>query len=275
MAGMTGKELKDVYKDVLHTDNGNTGLSTTIKQITCGDGDGTSLSLSTSKLKVQPIVDSATQSLFTDKDGNALFTVDTTNDLIKAGIGQHTVNTQFKSFGLWDFSPSAGEHHNLVTSPGLTTTSDSDFTGEVNSSAWGGTGTNPATSLTVASAAKELVPSLWILQQNITLDSINYAMSSDAASTINIHVMSYTIVVGSGATAGDLSSGTVLAQTGSDASSLSPITTGADRVSSGSLTINTADVDSGPGGITAIVVFAEASDTDDMTVRVNIKHHLR
>ena len=275
MAGMTGKELKDVYKDVLHTDNGNSGLSTTIKQITCGDGDGTPLYLSTSKLKVQPIVDSATQSLFTDKDGNALFTVDTTNDLIKAGIGQHTVNTQFKSFGLWDFSPSAGEHHNLVTSPGLTTTSDSDFTGEVNSSAWGGTGTNPATSLTVASAAKELVPSLWILQQNITLDSINYAMSSDAASTINIHVMSYTIVVGSGATAGDLSSGTVLAQTGSDASSLSPITTGADRVSNGALTINTADVDSGVSGITAIVVFAEASDTDDMTVRVNIKHHLR
>ena len=275
MAGMTGKELKDVYKDVLHTDNGNTGLSTTIKQITCGDGDGTPLYLSTSKLKVQPIVDSATQSLFTDKDGNALFTVDTTNDLIKAGIGQHTANTQFKSFGLWDFSPSAGEHHNLVTSPGLTTTNDTDFTGEVNGGAWGGTGTNPVTSLTVASAAKELVPSLWILQQNITLDSINYAMSSDAASTINIHVMSYTIVVGSGATAGDLSSGTVLAQTGSDASSLSPITTGADRVSSGSLTINTADVDSGPGGITAIVVFAEASDTDDMTVRVNIKHHLR
>ena len=271
MAGMTGKELKDVYKDVLHTDNGNTGLSTTIKQITCGDGDGTSLSLSTSKLKVQPIVDSATQSLFTDKDGNALFTVDTTNDLIKAGIGQHTANTQFKSFGLWDFSPSAGEHHNLVTSPGLTTTSDSDFTGEVNGGAWGGTGANPVTSLTVASAAKELVPSLWILQQNISINAIQYIMTSDSASTISLQVLCYSLITGSGATAGDLSSGTVLAQTGSADDSLSPVTTGADRTSNGTLTINTANVDSGK----AIVVFAEASDTDDMTVQVNIKYHLR
>ena len=275
MASFTGKAMKDVYKDLLHTSNSNTGLSSSIKQITCGDGDTSTLYLSDRNLKVLPSADSTTNTVIYDASGNALVTVDSNDDLVKLGIGQHTANTQFKEFGLWDFSPTAGEHHNLVTSPGLTTTSDSDFTGEVNGGAWGGTGTNPVTSLTVASAAKELVPSLWILQQNITLDSINYAMSSDAASTINIHVMSYTIVVGSGATAGDLSSGTVLAQTGSDASSLSPITTGADRVSNGALTINTADVDSGVSGITAIVVFAEASDTDDMTVRVNIKHHLR
>ena len=35
--------------------------------------------------------------------------------------------------------------------------------------------------------------------------------------------------------------------------------------------VNAANVDSGK----AIVVFAEASDTDDMTVSVNIKYHLR
>ena len=95
-------------------------------------------------------------------------------------------------------------------------------------------------------------------------------MSSNAASTINLHVMVYTMVTGSGGTAGDLSSGAVLAQTGSDASSLSPVTTGDDRASNGTLTINTANVDSGK----AILVFAEASDTADMTVSVNIKYHL-
>ena len=271
MASFTGSALKSFYKDILHTSNSNTGIGNTLKQITCGDGDATAFHLSARNVKVQPNADTTTNTVIYDKDGNALVTVDSTNDLVKAGIGQHTVNTQFKSFGLWDFSPSAGEHHNLTTAPMITSTSDGDFTGEVNGAAWGGTGTNPATSLTVASAALELIPSLWVLQQNIKIDQIQYIMSSDAASTINIHLMSYSIVTGSGSTSGDLSSGGVLAQTGSADDSLSPVTTGADRVSSGTLTINTADVDSGK----ALVVFAEASDTDDFTIQVNIKYHLR
>ena len=271
MASFTGSALKDVYKDLLHTSNSNTGLSTSIKQITCGDGDATSLYLSTQNAKIQPAYDSTTNTVIYDASGNALLTVDSDNDLVKAGIGQYNVSVQYKSFGLWDFSPSAGEHHNLTTTPMITSASDGDFTGEVNGSAWGGTGANPATSLTVASAALELVPSIWLLQQNITIDYVQYIMASDAASTINVHAMSYTVVTGSGATAGDLSSGAVLAQTGSSAGSLSPVTTGADRVSNGTLTINTADVDSGK----ALVVFAEASDTDDMAVQVNIKYHLR
>ena len=271
MASFTGKPMKDVYKDILQTDNSNTGLSTTIKQIKCGDGDTTALYLSSRNAKVQPGVDTTTNTAIYDADGNALVVVDSTNDLVKLGIGQHTANTQFKEFGLWDFSPSAGEHHNLTTSPMITSASDGDFTGEVNGSAWGGTGTNPVTSLTVASAALELVPSLWILPQNITIDAVQYIMASDAASSVNIHIMSYTVTSGSGSTAGDLSSGAVLAQTGSADDSLSPVTTGADRISNGTLTINTANVDSGK----AIVVFAEASDTDDMPVQVNIKYHLR
>ena len=44
MASFTGNSIKDVYKDILHTSNSNTGIGTTIKQITCGDGDTTALS---------------------------------------------------------------------------------------------------------------------------------------------------------------------------------------------------------------------------------------
>ena len=103
MASFTGSSIKDVYKDILHTSNSNTGLSTTIKQITCGDGDGTSLYLSQRNLKVQPSADTTTNTVIYDADGNALVTVDSTNDLVKAGIGQHIVNTQFKTFSLFDF----------------------------------------------------------------------------------------------------------------------------------------------------------------------------
>ena len=265
----TGSALKDVYKDILQTNNSNTGIGASLKQITCGDGDETSLFLSKRQFKVQPSLDNTTSSAIYDKDGNALLVVDTTNDLVKLGIGQHTANTQYHQFGVFDFSPTAGEHHALMNNswmPEVTV-----YTGEANGSAWGGTGTNPATSLTLASASHELVPALWLLQGNITIDEVNYMMGSDAASTINLHIMQYDMVAGSGSTAGDLSNGVVLAQTGSADDSLSPVTTGDDRVSSGTLTINTADVDSGK----VIIAFAEASDTDDMTINLNIKYHLR
>ena len=271
MASFTGNALKDVYKDILHTSNSNTGLSGTLKQITCGDGDGTSLYLSNRNAKVQPASDTTTNTVIYDADGNALVTVDSTNDLVKAGIGQHTVNTQFKQFGVFDFSPTAGYHYPLSCSPMIQSAGGDEYDGDVNAEDWGSNGANPVTSLTVATVSKELVPSLWLLQQNITIDQIQYIMSSDAASTINLHLMSYSIVTGAGSTAGDLTSGVVLAQTGSSSGSLSPVTTGADRVSNGTLTINTSDVNSG----NALVVFAEASDTDDFTIQINIKYHLR
>ena len=265
----TGNALKDVYKDILQTNNSNTGIGASLKQITCGDGDETSLFLSKRQFKVQPSLDNTASSVIYDKDGNALLTVDSTNDIVKAGIGQHTVNTQYHQFGVFDFSPTAGEHHALMNNSWMPEVSV--YTGEANGAAWGGTGTNPATSLTLASASHELVPALWIAQGNIAIDEIQYIMGSDAASTINLHIMQYDMVTGAGSTAGDLSNGVVLAQTGSADDSLSPVTTGDDRVSSGTLTINTADVASGK----VIIAFAEASDTDDMTVNLNIKYHLR
>ena len=272
MASFTGKPMKDVYKDILQTDNSNTGLSKTIKQIKCGDGDTTALYLSNRNAKIQPGADSTTNTAIYDADGNALVVVDSTNDLVKLGIGQHTANTQFKSFGLWDFSPTIGEHHHLVSQPGLPpTASDDDFDGEVNNTAWGGTGDNPSDSLTITSDAKELVAGLWIVQGNIYIDEIQYILSTAAVSTIGIQVMSYAIVSGAGGTAGDLSSGDVISQTGADGDNITPVVTGDDRITNGTLTVNFPSVNSGR----AIVVFAESSDADDMTVHINIKYHLR
>ena len=100
---------------------------------------------------------------------------------------------------------------------------------------------------------------------------IQCILAADAAVDLNFHVMQYDIATGSSGTAGDLSNGVVLAQTGSGASSISPVTTGDDRLSNGTLTINTAIVDDGK----IIMAFVEASDEDDMTVQINIKYHLR
>ena len=84
--------------------------------------------------------------------------------------------------------------------------------------------------------------------------------------------MSYSVVTGSGATAGDLSSGAVLAQTGTADDDLSPIDIGDDRASNGTLTINTANVDSGK----IIIAFVEnVGGTQDISIQLNIKYHLR
>ena len=84
--------------------------------------------------------------------------------------------------------------------------------------------------------------------------------------------MCYSVVTGSGSTAGDLSSGAVLAQTGSNSGSLSPITIGDDRASNGTLTINTANVNSGK----VVVAFIEnVGGTDDVSVQLSVKYHLR
>ena len=270
MASFTGSALKDVYKDILHTSNSNSGLSTSIKQITCGDGDATSLYLSTQNAKIQPVADSTTNTVIYDKDGNALVTVDSSNDLVKLGVGQHTANTLFKQFGMFDFTPVAGNHYQLITTPIMY--ESAVWSDAVNSTVWGGNGTNPSTSLTISSNSLNFIPCVWLLQQNIAIDEVQYIVSAEGSTTVNIHVMSYSMVTGSGSTAGDLTSGAVLAQTGSADDSLSPVTVGDDRASNGTLTINTANVDDGK----AVVVFFEnVGSTHDVTCQVNLKYHLR
>tara|TARA_R100000808_G_scaffold3783_1_gene13006 strand:+ start:3482 stop:4294 length:813 start_codon:yes stop_codon:yes gene_type:complete len=270
MASFTGSALKDVYKDILHTSNSNTGLSSSIKQITCGDGDASALYLSDRNLKVQPSTDSTTNTVIYDASGNALLTVDSTNDLVKAGIGQHTVGTQFKQFGMYDFTPVAGSHYQMITAPIMY--ESAIWSDAVNGSVWGGNGTNPSTSVTISNNSLHFIPCVWLLQQNITIQEIQYILSAEGSTTINVHVMAYDLVTGSGSTAGDLSNGAVLAQTGSASDSLSPITVGDDRASNGTLTINTADVNDGK----AIVVFFEnVGGTDDVTAQVNLKYNLR
>ena len=271
MGSFTGKALKDVYKDILHTDNSNSGLSTTIKQISCGDGDSTALHLSNRNAKIQPSADTTTNTVINDASGNALVTVDSTNDLVSLGIGQHIANTQFKTFGQFDISPATGTHYPLICAP-IMYDSSVWSAGVMNGIAWGGSGVNPVTSLTVASAARTYSPVVWLLQSNITIDQISYIITADGSTTANIQLMCYDVVSGSGSTAGDLSNGVVLAQTGSADDSLSPVTIGDDRASNGTLTKNTSNVDSGK----IIIAFLEnVGGTDDVSIQLSVKYHLR
>ena len=165
MASFTDKKLSEVYKDILHTDNSNTGIDSNIKQIKCGDGDTSALYLSDRNLKAQPSTDSTTNSVICDADGNALLTVDSTNDLVKAGIGQHTVNTKYAYFGIGaDMQQTlVADTHYGIPFFGMTQKVEgwiADF----------GTGTDPDTSFTTANTlsqkGSQLAGLLWYVPDN-------------------------------------------------------------------------------------------------------------
>ena len=159
---LTNKNISATYKDIITIDNANAGFDTNIDQVKSGNGNGSSLYLSTNNLKVQPTADSTTNSVIYDKDGNILFQVDSTNDAVKA-LGNH-VNTQYAYFGASSadtiFAGMSANTHTAVpfNSNGLS--------GALITL---GTGTNPDTSLSVSTTADDLVACIWASMHDITV----------------------------------------------------------------------------------------------------------
>ena len=274
MASFTGNSIKDVYKDILHTSNSNTGIGSTIKQITCGDGDTTALHLSDRNLKVQPSTDSTTNTVIYDASGNALLAVDSTNDLVKAGIGQHTVNTQYAHFGFNAMDTNLGA--GLSTLMSANTHYAIPFT---NSGGFGasqvaiGTGTNPDTSFTIGGTgveddASNLVLMYFYLCDNITIDRVIWFAGNqdNTGDTARCHLMSYDVDTGNGSTGGDLSNGSVIAD-GAD------IVCGDDsQIYYQQMTIQSADVNAGK---VLLFTWRQDSVNGDFSIKATIKYHLR
>lgn len=259
MASFTGNSIKDVYKDILHTSNSNTGISSTIKQITCGDGDTTALHLSNRNLKIQPSADTTANTVIYDASGNALFTVDSTNDLIKAGIGQHNVNTQYANFGYsyTETTMSLGTHYAINYS-------DTGY----NVAVAMGTGTEPATSLSISTSAHTTVHTYWYVMDDITVDRVVWWSGADNATgdTTRCHLMSYTVDSGNGSTSGDLSSGTVIADGGD------VVNAGYEQAYYQQMTVQSANVDAGK---VILFIFRPDSVNSDYSINATIKYHLR
>ena len=261
MASFTGKGQQDYYKDILHTSNSNTGIANTLKQITCGDGDTTAFHLSARNVKVQPNADTTTNTVIYDKDVNALLTVDSTNDLVKAGIGQHTANTQYAYFGVANDTSTyaTGTHYALPF----------QTVGYISGISAMGTGTNPDSSLTISSTANSVVGTYWYVMDNITIDRVVWFSGADNATgdTTRVHLMSYSVDTGNSSTGGDLSSGAVLADGGDITNA------GNEQIYYQQLSIGTANVDAGK-----IILFTFRLDAvagTDYTINATVKYHLR
>ena len=84
---LTGKTKASTYKDILQMNNSNSGVDGTTRNVVDGEGTASALRMSSEKVLIIPDANDSTNTfLVQDKDSNSLLTVDSTNDLVKAGI---------------------------------------------------------------------------------------------------------------------------------------------------------------------------------------------
>ena len=260
---LTGKTLASTYKSILRVNDNTNGIDTSLEAITDGEGTSSMMSLSTRQVAFTPDTDTTTVMSVKDKDSNALLTVDSTNDVVKLGIGQHYANTAIKDYWLNSAGavpPTTDTWTALGQGSGGRTPTPTIL--EM------GTGGTPATTYTISTTADDVVNAFWYLPFNITIDSCRIWFGADAASGDNVKfsIMSYTVDSGNGSTSGDLSSGTVLADGGDITNS------GYEQSYYQQLTIQSANVDAGK-----IIIFTFRSDSvnSDYTINATVKYHLR
>ena len=258
---LTNKTIAQTYKDILSIENSNNGFDSNIDQLKSGNGNASSLYLSTNNAKIKPAADNTTVLDVQDVDGNTLFVVDSTNNFVKAN--GHHVNTQYAHFGdnfLYTTSFLANNHYPIGFDNQVRSTGGGDIVSL-------GTGTDPDTSATISTNAHEYIGRFWYVPDDIIIDSVSFWVGADASSgdTIRCHLMSYDIVTTAGSTGGDLSNGVVIAD-------------GADIASDGyeqgyfqSMTVQTSAVSAGKA---LFFTFRQDGTNSDYSISATIKYHL-
>ena len=260
---LTGKTKAGSYKDLLQKNNSNNGIDTSQRKIVDGEGTASVISMSDDSLYIQPNNDNGTNLVRTmNVAGNDIFSVDSTNMLVKAGEGQHIVNTQIKDFCITSVNsmPSSANTWTALSSIG-----SARFVGAVEL----GTGSTPDTSLTISNTAHNVAMAMWYVPLDITIDSCNVWFGADDASgdDIKFSVMSYTVATTNDALGGDLSSGV------ENCVSPSTITgAGYEQMYYQALTVSLANVAAGK----VIMAFVHSGSTNaDITANMQLIYHLR
>ena len=266
MAGLLGKTIGDSYKSILRVDNDSDGVGTTDIVITDGKGTKTCLKVSDDILRISPQNDNTIGTLRVKNTGGSnILAVDTTNSVVKVNENQDYANTQYAYFGVnyADFSNLADDTHYpipfSVASGGATATNDVDF----------GTGTDPDTSFTTANTdtqyASQIVPMMWLVPDNISIDSVTSIEGAGSASgdTTRMHLQSFTF--NSGATS-CLTSGTLLAHN-------SDVTNGGnEQAYKSSWTVDSSDVSANK---VILAFFRKDTENSHYSLNITIKYHLR
>jgi hypothetical protein len=266
MAGLKGKTVADAYKSLLRVNDDSNGITTGVLRVTDGEGTNSCLFLSDDALLLVPNNDDTTSSLgVLTTGGTTIFSVDTTNQLVKAGAGQFNVLTQYVNFGVnyIDFSNCAANTHYPVpfggSNGGGTTTNDVSF----------GTSGDPATTFTVGDVdtnyAAQITPMLWYIPDNISVDAVYSIHGADNATgdTTRMHLMSYDYTSGASAA---LTNGTLLASN-------------SDQVNAGNeqTYLHTWSLESDTtvaSGKVVLAFFESDSVNSDYSINITVKYHL-
>ena len=131
-----------------------------------------------------------------------------------------------------------------------------------------GNGTDPATTFTVSGSsevkASDLVPCLWYVPDNITIDAVNHleGADEDTSEATRMHLMSYTYTSG---TASALTGGTLLAH------SADITNAGYAKTYSGTWTVDSGSVSAGK---VIVATFESDAVASDYSIGVIVKYHL-
>ena len=255
---LSNKKIKEAFRDLLHVNNSNSGVSTSLKSVTTGNNDTTALNVSTTSVGVKA-TDNTTAFTVQDADTNNIFLVDTTNDRVKVGSSQVDASWGCKEFGLFDFSPTAGVHNPMVAINSIYG-GDSGYVQDVSMF---GSGADPATSLDLSAdgTSMHLLGCLWRVPYNLKILEARVIGTSASIQALNFHVYSY--AMDTSTNHGDLSGGTLHAHI---ASSMSCTAT---TIKMDTLTLDSDSVTAGR----FLLAFCEGeTDTSDITCSLTLKY---
>ena len=259
----TGKSPKNTYKDILQIDNSNSGVDSTTRSIKTSEGSSTAIGTSDRAVKILPSTDNTAAFTVANASDSGKFIVDTTNNAVTA-LG-HNINTQYAYFGVSSSVAAnfvANEHHVLpFAGNGHAPTTQDNFNL--------GTSTDPETSFTTADGsdtdASVVVPCLWLLPDNITIDSVISLEGGNNATgaTTRMHLMSYDFTSGSTSC---LTNGALIAYN-SDVTNA-----GSEQAYKSTWTVDSSDISADK--VLAATFFA-TNATGDYSTTITIKYHLR
>ena len=263
MPSFTGKAFANFYKNLLGINqSSNTGIDASVRRLQDGLGQDTSVLISDDQFGVVPTDGDHTAAFYVaNKAGSGLFQVDTVNSRVKVGTSLVTANTFYQTFSASRIVPVAGYHMLLSTTPTpyYAAAQDEDDLGN---------GADPATTYDMSSGNNVInfINCIWRVTDNITIDSASFFIGSNGSSTdtYNVHIMSYDIDTDNGSTSGNLSDGTVVA----DSSTIASDRTAIDYLS---CTIQSADVDAGR----VLIATLESDGTDQASINMTMKYHIR
>tara|TARA_R100000654_G_scaffold507_4_gene1933 strand:+ start:1135 stop:1932 length:798 start_codon:yes stop_codon:yes gene_type:complete len=261
---LTNKTIASSYGDILQVDNNGSGRTANGTNIKDGLGNSTSLTLGSNKTHIKPKVNKTDTFLVESNEGTDVFKVDVVNNLVTSGSTQTYVNTQVQRFCIYSYDLPDGFHVSMMVDVGSSGIGATGATSDSGTSF--GTGTDPATSLTLADneqTSMQLLNSIFYVPVAITIDEVRVIGTGDGGN-IDFHVMSYDMAGGTGSDAGDLSNGTLLAHSGS------VMAVDGDRILTNTITIDSANV---AADKIIIATVEQIGTSTDVSAQLLIKYH--